>query len=277
LPELPEVETVVRALRPVLGERRIQRLELLHPRVARHSDPAQLEEAAHGAAIGGLRRRGKYILLELEGGRPPIAVHLRMSGQLLLSSGPLASPHVRAVFHLARPEGRLNFVDVRTFGTLFLLDGSEPEGFRRLGVEPLSSDFTVERFAGLLASSSTEVKSFLLRQEKVAGIGNIYACEACHEAKVHPRLPARLLGRTRVQRLHAALQAVLGRAVEQMGTTLSDFRRPDGEPGNYGNQLLVYGREGEPCPRCRARIQRIVQHGRSTFFCPRCQHPPRRR
>lgn len=274
MPELPEVETVVRALRPVLEGRTVRELELLHPRVSRHSDPRHLRDALRGAKVTRLRRRGKFILFELEG-RPALTVHLRMSGQLLLSEEPMEGPHVRARFGF-RDGPWLNFVDVRTFGTLFLLDGSEPEGFRNLGLEPLSDAFTVPAFATLLQGRVTAVKTLLLRQDLVAGVGNIYASEACYRARTHPATPAGQLNSEQVERLHAALREVLADAVEQMGTTLSDFRDPSGEAGRYGNRLEVYGRENEPCPKCGTTIERMVQHGRSTFFCPGCQQPPRR-
>lgn len=269
MPELPEVETVVRALRPVLTGKTISQLELLHPRVTRHGHPHLLEDAIRGAKVVALNRRGKFILIELDN-RPTVAVHLRMSGQLLISDTPLPSPHLRAIFHL---EGgpTLNFVDVRTFGTIFLIDGSEPDGYRTLGVEPLSSSFTAKRFASILEGRATVIKTLLLRQDLIAGIGNIYASEACWLAKVHPALPAGELDQDQIKRLHRAIRRVLSDAVDQMGTTLSDFRRPDGEPGRYGNRLHVYGRHENPCPRCGTSIERMVQHGRSTFFCPRCQ------
>lgn len=274
MPELPEVETVVRALRPVLAGKTIQRLELLHPRVSRDSDAERLIAATRNARITHLDRRGKHLLWHLDG-RPTLVVHLRMSGQLLLSDKPLDSPHVRAVFHL-KGGPLVHFVDIRTFGTLFLLDGTEPKGYRDLGVEPLSDSFSPVTLRELMHHRTTPVKSFLLMQNFVAGIGNIYASEALWLAGIHPRTEAGAIREPKITRLHDALVKVLSDAVDQMGTTLSDFRRPNGEPGQYGNQLNVYDREGQPCPRCGQPITRIMQHGRSTFFCSRCQHTPRR-
>ena len=269
MPELPEVETVVRALRPILVGNTIESLELLHPRVTRHCNPEQLQDICEDAWITALERRGKFILVLLAD-RPQVAIHLRMSGQLLLSETRLTSPHLRAIFHLAKGPD-LHFVDIRTFGTIFPIDGSEPDGYRTLGVEPLSSSFTAEHFGRLLTGRSTAIKSLLLRQDLIAGIGNIYASEACWIAQVDPRLPGARLEKEQIKRLHRAIRKVLRSAVDQMGTTLSDFRRPDGEPGRYGNHLLVYDRQGEPCSRCGTGIERVIQHGRSTFFCPRCQ------
>ncbi len=275
MPELPEVETVVRALRPVLEGKTLSRVELLHPRIWRESDPDRLRSALRNARISTLDRRGKYLLWNLVN-RPTLVLHLRMSGQLLVSDKRLSSDHVRAVFHLKNGP-LLHFVDPRTFGTLFLLDGTEPAGFHALGVEPLSPEFTPRALAALLRGRTTPVKSFLLMQNRVAGIGNIYASEALWRARIHPGTPAGKIRGQRLEGLHHTLVEVLSSAVDEMGTTLSDFRQPDGEPGRYGNKLDVYGREGEPCPRCGRPITRTMLHGRSTFFCPRCQHPPRRR
>ncbi|MFH0883356.1 MAG: DNA-formamidopyrimidine glycosylase family protein, partial [bacterium] len=162
MPELPEVETVIRALKPVLEGKTIERVELLHPRVWRDSDPERLHAATRNARITNLDRRGKHILWHLEN-RPTLVIHLRMSGQLLLSDSPINSPHVRAVFHL-KGGPLVHFVDARTFGTLFLLDGTEPASFHALGVEPLSSEFTPRVLAELMRDRTTPVKSFLLMQ-----------------------------------------------------------------------------------------------------------------
>jgi formamidopyrimidine-DNA glycosylase len=275
MPELPEVETVVRALRPALEGKQILQLDLLHPRVSRHSGPERLKSAVDGAVIRTLKRRGKFILLDLHD-RPTLAIHLRMTGQLLLSATPLESTHLRAVFHLSC-DLSLYFVDIRTFGTLFLLDGEEPAGYRSLGIEPLSSKFNAGKLIELADDRRTSIKSFLLDQRKIAGIGNIYASEALWRAGIDPRSKTGSLSPGKLADLADAIQGVLSQAVDQMGTTLSDFRRPDGTPGEYGNRLDVYGRNGQPCPRCDTTLKRIVQHGRSTFFCPRCQHKPRRR
>ncbi len=275
MPELPEVETVVRGIRPGLVGNTVTRLELLHPRVYRHSHPKAMRCIVEGSVIQDVTRRGKFILLHLDGNRPPLAIHLRMSGKLLFEDNALQSPHLRASLYLAEGPA-LHFVDTRTFGTFFLVDGTEPNGFRTLGPEPLSSRFTRAEFARILGGSRTPVKTYLLRQDKIAGIGNIYASEALWMARVSPKLAAGALKVDQIGRLHRAIRKVLRDAVNQMGTTFSDFRRPGGQPGEYGNNLHVYGRAGEPCPRCRQPIERLVQHGRSTFFCSKCQRGPRR-
>jgi len=271
MPELPEVETVVRGLRPGLRGATVKCLHLHHPRVHRRSNKAELESGVNGATIREVNRRGKFILIEFEGGRPPLAIHLRMSGQLLFESEAADSPHLRATFEFT-DQPPLYFLDTRTFGIFFLIDGTEPQGFRELGVEPLSSRFTAAAFKEIVHNRRTVIKTFLLRQDMIVGIGNIYACEALWIAKIDPTLPACELNDAQLKRLHRAIRKVLQQAVDQMGTTFSDFRRPGGQPGEYGNQLDVYGRHGQPCPKCRSTIERMVQNGRSTFYCPRCQH-----
>ncbi len=271
MPELPEVETIRRALAPVLEGRIIETVELLHPRVTRHDDPERLGRLLPGQRIEAIDRRGKFLRFQLSEDLPALVCHLRMSGQLLLNSGPLASPHLRAQFTFRDGEPRLGFVDVRTFGTLFFEDVGPP-GFARLGVEPLNKAFTAAKLRTLYGNRRAPVKSLLLSQELVAGIGNIYASEICWEVGLHPSRAGNSLSDCELRRLHRAIRRVLKRAVEEMGTTLSDFRRPDGTPGEYGNSLQVYGREGQECRRCGGLIERMTHHGRSSFFCPRCQH-----
>ncbi|MBZ0265359.1 bifunctional DNA-formamidopyrimidine glycosylase/DNA-(apurinic or apyrimidinic site) lyase [bacterium] len=273
MPELPEVETIVRALRPVLTGKTILQAEFLHPRTTPHTPPARLKEALKNNRIVAVSRRGKYILVHLEN-KPDMVVHLRMSGKLLLNKESLSDPHLRAFFRLSE-NIVLNFVDTRTFGFLYLLEEPIPEGFRSLGVEPLSSSFSAKRLAELFRNRKSPVKALLLRQDLIAGIGNIYASEACWIAKVHPATFGGELEEKQLKALHRAVRKVLRQAVDLMGTTLNDFRRPDGTPGEYGNALLVYGRKGEPCPRCGQTIERIVQNGRSSFLCPNCQHETR--
>ncbi|MBS1262624.1 MAG: Formamidopyrimidine-DNA glycosylase [Calditrichaeota bacterium] len=275
MPELPEVETVVRGLRPALRGAVIERVQFHSPRVCRHTSARKLQRALKRATVLDVTRRGKFILLEFDGERPPLAIHLRMSGRLVFGRAAADSgEHLRATIHLAGRDP-LHFVDMRQLGTFFLIDGSEPAGFRKLGVEPLSRSFTRRKLAELVDGRKVPVKSFLLQQERIAGLGNIYAIEALWEAKIDPRRPAGELTDGEIRRLHRSIRCVLRFAIDQMGTTFSDFRRPDGEPGEFGNELHVYQRAGEPCPRCGTTIGRISQHGRSTYFCPRCQHAPR--
>ncbi len=270
MPELPEVETIVRALQPVLTGKTIRRFEFLHPRVTRHSSPEQIRQEYIGSIISDLRRRGKYILIQFRQNPPDLAIHLKMSGQLLLSEEELVNKHLRAVIHLN--DGlRLNFVDIRTFGYIFIANQNAPQGFLSLGIEPLSSSFTARRLEQLLSDKKTEVKTLLLHQDLVAGIGNIYASEICFLAGIHPERKGNILSKEEFKRLHRSIRKILQEAIFQMGTTFSNYRRPNGEAGMYSNQLQVYGRESEPCYKCQTKIIRIVQHGRSTFYCPLCQ------
>ncbi|MBD3165799.1 bifunctional DNA-formamidopyrimidine glycosylase/DNA-(apurinic or apyrimidinic site) lyase [bacterium] len=276
MPELPEVETIVRSLRPFVEGQTVKRLELLHPRIYRHSNPDVLRNAVEGREIERLTRRGKYILFHTGKGRGgALVAHLRMSGRLLIGEVPDDHPHLRARFQFD-DGNRLHFIDARTFGTLFTNGSDAPDGFRTLGVEPLSSSFTARRMAALFHGRRAGVKVLLLRQDLIAGIGNIYASEALWLARIHPLTPGGQPAFAEIKRLHRELRRVLRRAIEQMGTTFSDYRRPDGEPGEFGNELLVYGRAGQPCPRCNTSIERVFHHGRSSFFCPHCQHPASR-
>ncbi len=271
MPELPEVETIIRSLKPGLEGRNITRLDLLHPRVYRDSSSKRLRKVCKGAVINKLQRRGKYILFELSGARPAVVVHLRMTGSLILGNKPEESPHTRAVFHLSDSKV-LSFVDIRTFGSIFLLEEPIPSGLQNLGIEPLDPAFSAKKLAEFLQGKKTGIKTVLLRQDLIAGIGNIYASEICYRSGIHPLTPAENIEENQVKSLHRSIRKILKDAIDQMGTTFSDYRRPDGSTGEYGNSLAVYGKHGEPCPKCKSNIERISQNGRSTFFCPKCQN-----
>ena len=256
MPELPEVETIVRALKPELDGERITSLDLFHPRVYRKVNKKRLIEVASGSVINQVKRRGKYIVLDLNPPNPGIVLHLGMSGQLLLSKKPLENKHSRALFKFEANK-YLNFVDIRTFGKIFLLEGNIPDGYSTLGVEPLSTEFTSAYLARFLKGKTTDIKTLLLRQDLIAGIGNIYASEACYRAKIHPAKSGDSIKAGEIKSLHRVIRKVLGEAIEQMGTTLSDFRRPDGEPGSFSNKLRVYGHEQDPCQVCNTNINKI--------------------
>jgi formamidopyrimidine-DNA glycosylase len=263
MPELPEVETFVRGLAPAAG-RSIAATEVLDSKLGVPAD-----ELA-GARIVEIRRRGKYIGIDLADGRT-LVVHLRMSGRLRLGCRACEEKYVRLILRL--DDGtRIYFVDPRRLGTVALYE----TGFDvPVGIEPLSAGFTPAELAALTVRSRAPIKQFLLDQRKVGGIGNIYAAEALWQAKIDPRRRADELSRAEVRRLHAAIVGVLGEAVAQLGTTLgtsvSDYHPTTRESGSFQNRLAVYGREGEPCERCGEGIRRVVQAGRSTCFCPACQ------
>lgn len=263
MPELPEVETVRRMLAPVLVGRSLQGFE--------HDDPARYRdlEGAVGRELLSLGRRGKYLLFGLEGGYE-LVVHLGMSGSLRLQPG--AHTRLRLAF-----EGMtLFFNDPRRFGKAVLVSAGDYAALptlARMGPEPLERSFTARVFAARLRRTQRALKTALLSQEPVAGLGNIYSDEALWKARLHPARSANGLSGDEVRRLHRAVRAVLRRAVDLGGSTLGDrvYAHPDGEPGYFQIEHAVYGRAGEACPRCGRAIERFVLAGRSTHFCPRCQ------
>lgn len=276
MPELPEVETIARDLRGRLPGCVIERVWLSGKplRLARPVDRRRIERAALGARIDAVRRRGKYLILDLSSGHA-LLIHLGMSGRLALErSAAPRQPHTHCVLALAGGHD-LRFVDPRRFGLLTAYPGaalaSSPE-LRALGPDPLTSEFTpAVLLAALRDTRGADVKTFLVDQRRVAGVGNIYASEALFLARIHPRRPAHSVSAARATRLHAAVREVLESAVQNRGTTLRDYVGPYGWEGENQEKLRVYMREGEPCPRCRARVRRLTQQARSTFYCPRCQ------
>jgi len=262
-PELPEVETFVRGLTPAIG-RTIVSAEVFDAKLAVSA------EDLVGARIAGIRRRGKYIGIHLGDGRS-LVIHLRMSGRLRLECRECETRYTRMILRL--DDGQyIYFVDPRRLGTA----GVHADGFDlALGYEPLDATFTTAALAELASQSRAPIKQLLLDQRKVAGIGNIYAAEALWRARIDPRRPANALSKAEVGRLHKAIVGVLGEAIAQLGTTLgtsvSDYRPMATEGGSFQNRLAVYGREGEPCERCGEGIERVIQAGRSTCFCPACQ------
>ncbi|HEU4906950.1 MAG TPA: bifunctional DNA-formamidopyrimidine glycosylase/DNA-(apurinic or apyrimidinic site) lyase [Solirubrobacterales bacterium] len=294
MPELPEVETVCRQLEPELEGRRIESLEVSDPRWCRPMAAAKLERALAGRTIEGLGRRGKYLLLGLDGGQT-LVMHLRMTGNLVLVEGEdkldpsegmrlyegersASERHLRARFVL--DDGReLWFTDPRRFGEALLLGDDELDAHfaPRLGVEPLSGDFTAEGLGEMAANRTAPLKSFLLDQKGVAGIGNIYADEALFRARLHPLSPAGSMKPEHLLELRDAIVAALEAGIDGGGASIDDYRDGRGEKGRMQDEFLVHTREGEPCPRCEGTIERIVVSGRSTYFCPDCQAKLRRR
>jgi formamidopyrimidine-DNA glycosylase len=284
VPELPEVETIRRQLEPELRGRRIEGLEVLDPRWSRPAEPRQLEEELSGRRIESLSRRGKYLLLGLEGDLT-LVMHLRMTGNLLLvdegdeeTFEPAGDRFLRARFSL--DDGReLRFSDARRFGEAFLLpSASVEERFEgRLGIEPLSDEFTVEAIEQVAAGRRAPLKSFLLDQGGIAGVGNIYADEALWRAELHPLSPAGSMRREHVEALREGVIGALRAGLESGGASIDDYLDSRGERGTMQDEFLVHNREGEPCYRDGTPIRRIVVGGRSTYFCPDCQVRLRRR
>ncbi|HUU37763.1 MAG TPA: bifunctional DNA-formamidopyrimidine glycosylase/DNA-(apurinic or apyrimidinic site) lyase [Candidatus Desulfaltia sp.] len=271
MPELPEVETIVRCLRPHLCGLQVRSVCLLFPPIVR--DPVHFPlEKLIGRQVSGLRRRGKMILVDFSGGLTLI-VHLKMTGQLIFC-GRNAPPdkHTHFVLCFRRSPRELRFRDVRKFGFIRAVRTADAERTRELsllGPEPLG--LVRNAFLERLQGRRGRLKGLLLNQRVLAGIGNIYADEILYEAGLHPRTDVSRLGRRRLERLHAAVSKVLDEAIAYKGTTVRDFRDGLGLEGLFQNRLRVYGREGEPCRRCGGRLRRIRLSGRSTHFCPRCQ------
>ena len=276
MPELPEVETIRRQLEPELLGRRIEAVEVLDERFTRPHPPDSLEDAV-GREIVSVGRRGKYLLLGLEGGRT-LVLHLRMTGNMRLEPEDPAPPFLRAVFRLDEGDPLL-FLDTRRFGHGELIEtGEVPARFEgRVGVEPLSDEFSAEGLLAIAAGRRAPLKSFLMTQSGIAGIGNIYADEALHRARLHPLSPAGSMRLEHAEALREAVIETLEAGLTHQGASMSDYRDARGERGSMQDEFLVHGREGEPCPRCGATIRRVVVAGRSTYFCPACQVRLRRR
>jgi formamidopyrimidine-DNA glycosylase len=270
LPELPEVETIVRGLRRAVVGKQIAGVDVRLARAIVTPPGVDFARAVAGRCIASVRRRGKYAILELDAG-DALVVSLRMTGRLIVR--PAATPeYVGSHVALRFTDGsRLHFADVRTFGRMRLVRAGESwDG--RLGVEPLAPGFTAEAFIGMLAGRTTPVKAFLLDQRRIAGIGNIYACEALWKARIRPARPAGELTKAAARRLHDAIVDVLRRAIDMRGTSVDDYVDAEGLKGGFQNNLAVYGKQGYTCSRCgTGKIVRTVLGGRGTWWCRRCQ------
>jgi formamidopyrimidine-DNA glycosylase len=273
MPELPEVEVLRRSLEPHLVGDRIERVEVRNPALREPIAVRSLARRAEGREIARLRRRAKYLLIDLEGGQT-VVVHLGMSGRLTLTAGDLPPElHEHAVLHL-RSGRRLRFRDPRRFGLLFAgrtADLPADPHFAHLGAEPLEPGFDGALLAAAASGRRGPVKPFLMDATVVVGLGNIYATEALFRAGIHPARSVGRIGRARWDRLADCSVAVLQQAILQGGTTLNDFADGEGRSGYFQVSLGVYGRQGEPCSACGYPVRRLVQAGRSTFYCPRCQ------
>jgi formamidopyrimidine-DNA glycosylase len=277
MPELPEVETIRRQLESALVGRRIESVEVLDERLTRPEAPEVVEKAATGRRIESVQRRGKYLMVKLEGGRW-LLLHLRMSGNVMLHPVGPNVRHLRAVFHIEGGDTVI-FTDQRRFGTAVVIDDDDLEEYLalRAGVEPLSEGLTAERIGEIAAGRRAPLKSFLLMQSGIAGIGNIYADEALHRAELHPLSPAGSMRPEHWDRLREGIVAALREGLSNGGASIDDYRDARGVEGSMQDEFLVHTREGLPCPRCGTEIRRIVVTGRSTYFCPGCQRRLRRR
>jgi formamidopyrimidine-DNA glycosylase len=274
MPELPEVEAVAQALRPLVEGRRIRRARVLHPIAVRPSSGRGARRAAQdfaarlrGRRIARVGRRGKYLVLELD--RGCVVMHFRLDGQLVWFDSHSLSGHICAALDI--DSGTLGFVDRRHFGRVqYFAQADDLPGIRALGVDPLTPEFTAGRLAEILRSRRP-LKLLLLDQARIAGLGNIYSSEALWRARLDPRRRAHRVRPAEARRLHKAIVAVLHRALECCLHPAPDFRDPDWWFQGLEAILRVYGREGKACRRCGAAVRRIEQGGRSTYACFRCQ------
>ncbi|HVS85083.1 MAG TPA: bifunctional DNA-formamidopyrimidine glycosylase/DNA-(apurinic or apyrimidinic site) lyase [Gaiellaceae bacterium] len=273
MPELPEVESVRRQLEPGLVGRRFERVEIADPRLVRPYDPDEVAAELQGERVAAVERRGKYLIVRFDSGRV-LLVHLRMTGSLLHAPrGTLEDdPHRRVVVKLDDGSD-VAYRDVRRFGTWLLLEPGEADAYvdERVGVEPLEAVFTAAHLAGRLARRRAPIKAALLDQRTLAGMGNIYVDEALWRARLNPLRPAASIDRNEVRRLHKGIREALAHGIARQGSTLRDYRLPDGGMGAMQDEFRAYGRGGEPCDRCATPIAKTRVAGRGTWYCPRCQ------
>jgi formamidopyrimidine-DNA glycosylase len=271
MPELPEVETIVRGLRPYLEGVEMGTFRLLFPPLLRRA-PGVALAAFEGKKVMTVKRRGKMILVECEGGRT-LVFHLKMTGQMLIERPEApADKHVRLIVTLVGRDRELRFRDIRKLGFLCCLGPSGPSQVPELdalGPEPLEIDF--RSFARLFQGRRGRIKSLLLDQKTIAGIGNIYADEVLFRARIHPLTSAASLAEGELKILWKSMRAILRLAISRKGSSIRDYTDPNGDPGDFQELHKVYGKEGEKCPRCKEVIRRIKVNGRSTFYCPHCQ------
>jgi formamidopyrimidine-DNA glycosylase len=273
MPELPEVESVRRQLEPVLVGRRFEHVEIADPRLVRPFEPAEVAAELEGERVHAVDRRGKYLIVRFESGRV-LLIHLRMTGSLRHARrGTLQGDrHRRAVVKLDDGSD-VTYRDVRRFGTWLLLEPGEAEPYlaAKVGDEPLDAVFTAAQLGRRLSERRAPLKGALLDQRTLAGMGNIYVDEALWRARLHPLRPAGGLDGDELRRLHRGIRAALAHGIARQGSTLRDYRLPDGSAGGMQDEFKVYGRAGEPCPRCRTPIERMRVSGRGTWYCPYCQ------
>jgi formamidopyrimidine-DNA glycosylase len=275
VPELPEVEIVRRGIAPVLEGGSIERAAILDPRLVRPFDPEIVASELVGERVAAVQRRGKYLVVRFESGRA-LLIHLRMTGSLRHAArGALAEDrYTRAVLALDNGSD-VAFRDVRRFATWELLEPADVAPYLRgrLGPEPLGR-FSAARLGERLQGRRAPLKSALLDQRTLAGLGNIYVDEALWHSRLHPLRVGGSLDLDELRRLHRAIRKVLRLGIERHGSTLRDYAAPDGASGSMQDEFRAYGRGGDPCDRCHGPLERIVVGGRGTTFCPRCQTSP---
>ena len=277
MPELPEVETIRRHLAPAIEGRTIVRMQVPDPRWCEPAPPEEIAAAVEGRRVERIARRGKYLDWELED-EVHVVMHLRMTGNILFARPEEPEPpYVRVRIELDSGERAL-FTDPRRFGTgdVLLGDAARDDYFAsRLGVEPLSADFTADALRAMASGRRQPVKAFLLSQERIAGVGNIYADEALFRARIHPQRPVGTLRRPQLEALRDAVVESLNAGIDAKGASIDDYRQPDGARGSFQDRFLIHLREGEPCVRCGRTVKKMRAAGRGTYVCERCQPRPR--
>lgn len=282
MPELPEVETVRRGISPAMEGAIFEKVQVNRPDL-RWPLPERMKERLEGARVQGLRRRSKYILIDLDRGET-LLIHLGMSGRILVSGDPMgrfvqehpaAEKHDHVVFDMSSG-ARVIYNDPRRFGAMDLIPTTQLETHKLLSVlgpEPLGNAFNEDVLYAKSSAKNSPIKSVLLDQSVVAGLGNIYVCEALFRAGIDPRRKANRVSKERIEKLTGHIRDVLSEAIEAGGSSLKDYRQADGELGYFQHNFDVYGREGGPCRNggCKGLVQRVVQSGRSSYFCPSCQ------
>ena len=268
MPELPEVESVRRAIAPALEGRTLEHVEIDDARLTRPEDPLAVAAELMGERVERVDRRGKYLIVRFASGRA-LLIHLRMTGSLLVNAD---ATHVRAVVELD-DGSEIAYRDVRRFGTWLLLEPGELEPYlaARVGEEPLVAAFTPRGLGERLEGRRAPLKAALLDQRTLAGLGNIYVDEALWYAKLNPLRPGGSLERNELRRLHNGIRKALELGIARQGSTVSTYRLPDGSSGSMQREFRAYGRTGEPCDRCGTVLEKTRVGGRSTWFCPHCQ------
>jgi formamidopyrimidine-DNA glycosylase len=263
MPELPEVEVIVRELQPkIIGEEITRVVPIWHRTVVKH------DYSPGDDRINAVERHGKYIIIRLDRGF--VVVHLRMTGQLMVDAqiDPDAR-HLRAIIYLKSGKAIL-FFDSRKFGRIFLSRNLDVV-LKNTGIDALSNDFTIKKFIHILKNRKVSIKSFLMDQHHVTGLGNIYIDESLFAAGIHPQTRVDALDAAQIRKLYKKIQIILRRAIDGMGTTISDYKTVGGGFGGYQNYLAVYGRQNKPCPVCHTPIKKIRINNRGTHYCPVCQ------
>ncbi|MHB8859547.1 MAG: bifunctional DNA-formamidopyrimidine glycosylase/DNA-(apurinic or apyrimidinic site) lyase [Thermoleophilia bacterium] len=273
MPELPEVETICRQLAPYLSGKKIARVKVVDPLITAPEKARAFSRRVNGQTIESVSRRGKYLLLNLKSG-DTLVFHLRMTGRLTQARLPIGKnyrQHLRLVLELSGGSA-LTFHDARRFGKAFVLSPDEVEIYwKKLGPEPLERSFNVRYLERVVGKRTRPIKSLLLDQSIVAGVGNIYADEALYRAGIHPERPAGEIDSAEAKRLAGAIKATLRRAIELQGSSIDTYRDARGGSGSFQNTFRVHRREGKPCPGCGGTVKKIKVGGRGTYFCPSCQ------